>query len=92
MRVLLNKYIMDTDLFQIDEAVESNDQEAFLQIAGLTEDLVFLTNNFMVDELNDRRSRPPATIDDSMEVLGGLDQLYIRLITGFKTYETKLLK
>lgn len=92
MRVLLHKYIMDTDLFRIEDAAANNDQETFLQIAGLTEDLVFLTNNFMVDELNDRRSRPPVALDDSMDVLGGLDQLYIRLITGFKAYETTLME
>ena len=92
MRVLLHKYIMDTDLFRIEDAAANNDQDTFLQIAGLTEDLVFLTNNFMVDELNDRRSRPPVALDGSLDVLGGLDQLYIRLITGFRAYETTLME
>lgn len=63
----------------------------FLQIAGVTEDLIFLTNNLMVDELNYRKYRNRTEISDkSMEILRGLDQIYIRLITGFKTYESKL--
>lgn len=73
MQFIFRKYILETDFFNVDEAVSSSDADKLVKVAGLVEDLVFLTNNILVDELNERGHRPQQTVSDPLIVLNGID-------------------
>ena len=50
--------------------------------------MVFFTNNIIVDELNeDKMAIKDNRESDPLTLLHGIDQDYIRMLTGFQEYE-----
>ena len=55
MKVLLNRYFME-DFFNIEGIVQGKDVKTFVAVVSLAENLVYLSNNIIIEELNTQNS------------------------------------
>jgi hypothetical protein len=89
MQGLLERYILQ-DFFGLANLAASKKIEEFKAVTKLVEELVWLTNNIIIEECNSRK----LAIDDknkkeSLVILHGLDQTYIRLMSGFAAFDNE---
>ena len=98
MRELFRKYIMD-DYFGLHEKVANGDVESFKEVAKLVNELVFFTDNIIVEEVNaiknglkiiDEEAEPAKS--DPLKILDDIVQDYMQILSGFKDYEKDLVK
>jgi hypothetical protein len=94
MRQLMQRYFI-ADFFEVETLVGETRVQEFQAVVGLVVELVWLTNNIIIEELDGYQGQKDqgslsAQKQDPLEVLHGLDQVYIRFITGFACFEQEL--